>query len=128
MIRFLPHLPRWFSRKTSPPALAGGQWSGPPFTDPYRRNPEPTPPEWLPELKGTAWTCASLNAAVCAAYPPRLYVTTGPKQPVPRCLTRALDPSAEMRLRTLPRAAKAARLEEVIEHPLLTLLAQVNPA
>jgi HK97 family phage portal protein len=32
-----------------------------------------------------------------------------------------------MRLRALPRTAKAARLEEVVAHPLLALLAQVNP-
>src|SRR5207237_8406107 len=72
-----------------------------------------------------------LNAAVCAAYAPRLYVATGYNQPTARCLTRALDPAHEMRLRSLPhlppRLTKANRLEEVVEHPLLTLLAQVNP-
>jgi HK97 family phage portal protein len=127
MIRFFQHLTRWFGRKSNPRSLAGSQWSGTTFSDLFRRNREPTPNELLAELKGTAWTCSSLNAAVCAAYPPRLYVTTSADQPSPRCPTRAIEPDTEMRLRSLPRAAKATRLEEVVAHPLLMLLAQVNP-
>src|SRR5262249_4398636 len=154
MIRFFRHFVSWFSRKGNPRSLTGSQWTGTTFTDTWRRNREPTPNELLGELKGTAWTCASLNAAVCAAYPPRLYVATYPDQPPARCLTRALDPEVEQRVRSLPyvramlsrpslaRAAggvlegresmprsvwKSTRLEEVLEHPLLTLLARVNP-
>ena len=130
MIRFLRHFVSWFARKGNPRSLTGSQWTGTTFTDLFRRNREPTPNELLAELKGTAWTCASLNAAVCAAYPPRLYVATGYNQPTARCLTRALDPDTETRLRSLPlppRITKANRLEEVVEHPLLTLLGQVNP-
>ena len=85
----------------------------------------PRPPaahELLAELKNTAWTCASLNAAVCASFPPRLYVRTRAGQPSPRCLTRALSRKEEQRLR--PRGGD--RIEEVTEHPLLDLLAQVN--
>jgi hypothetical protein len=121
----------WLARKTNPGVLAGGQWSGTSFLDTYRRNRNPTPNELLAELKGAAWTCASINAAVCAAYAPRLYVTTRPDEPAPRCLTRPVERAVERRLRackTLPaRVAKAVRIEEVVEHPLLTLLAQVNP-
>ena len=62
------------------------------FIDAYRRNRSPTPNEILAELKNTAWTCASLNAAVCASFPPRLYVITQPNQPRPKCLTKALPP------------------------------------
>jgi len=127
MIRFIHNLTRWFGRKSSPRSLTGSQWSGTTFSDLYRRNREPTPNELMVELKGTAWTCASLNSAVCAAYPPRLYVTTNSDQPSPRCLTRALDPNTEMRIRALPRAANARRLEEVVAHPLLALLAHANP-
>src|SRR5262249_22674380 len=79
----------------------------------------------------TAFTCASINAAVCAAYPPRLYVTSQPGQPPAKCLTRPLGRQAEERLRdrkTLPAiVTKARQIEEVLEHPLLTLLRQVNP-
>jgi HK97 family phage portal protein len=99
--------------------------------DAYKRNRQPTPNEILAELKNTAFTCASINAAVCAAYPPRLYVATNFDQPRPKCLTKTLTRDAEERLRartTLPTHFKSARrLEEVLEHPLLTLLRQVNP-
>jgi hypothetical protein len=131
MRRFLRHFALWLARKALPSSLAGSQWTGTTFTDLWRRNREPAPNELQAELKGTAWTCASLNAAVCAAYPPRLYVSTTADQPVARCLTRPLAPRTEQRLRTLahlpPRVTKAARLEEVLDHPLLTLLAHVNP-
>ena len=70
-----------------PPVLTGGQWSGTSFIDAYRRNRNPTPNEILAELKNTAWTCASLNASVCASYPPRLYVRTQTNQARPKCLT-----------------------------------------
>jgi HK97 family phage portal protein len=154
MIRFIQNLARRFGRKGAPRSLTGRQWTGTTFTDLFRRNREPTPNELLGELKGTAWTCASLNAAVCAAFPPRLFVATYPNQPPARCLTRALDPDAEQRLRSLlyvrgmrsrprlnrgeggvpegresmaPSVWKSTRLEEVLDHPLLTLLARVNP-
>src|SRR5262249_20759782 len=78
-----------------------------------------------------AWTCASLNAGACASFPPRLYVLTRPGQPRPRCLTKAVPGPAEQRLRAAPHLTLltrgAERIEEVTEHPLLTLLEQVNP-
>jgi HK97 family phage portal protein len=108
------------------PARPGGLL--PPF--PGRPHP-PTPLELLAELKSTAWTCASLNAAVCASFPPRLYVSTRPGQPVARCLTRALPAVEDRRLRSLghlaPHTRGVSRIEEVAEHPLLELLDQVNP-
>ncbi|HMF12246.1 MAG TPA: hypothetical protein VKE94_08065 [Gemmataceae bacterium] len=64
MIRFLHHFTRWLGRKGNPRSLTGNQWTVTTFSDTWRRNREPTPSELLGELKGTAWTCASLNAAV----------------------------------------------------------------
>ena len=117
--------------KAVPPVLTGGQWSGTSFIDSYRRNRTPTPNEILAELKNTAWTCASLNASVCASNPPRLYVRTQTNQARPKCLTKSLSAATEKRLRSTPHLAvhtkSAERLEEVTEHPLLDLLAQVNP-
>ncbi len=121
----------WLARKTLPDALTGSQWSGTTFVDTYRRNRAPTPNELLAELKNTAWTCASINAAVCASFQPRLYVITRHNQPRPKCLTRALPPRLEDRLRGEPwlghRTKGAQTIEEVTDHPLLTLLSQVNP-
>src|SRR5438094_981511 len=92
-------LARHLDRKAMPMTLTGGQWLGPAAIDAYRRRREPTPNDLMAELKGTAWTCVSINAAVCAGFPPRLYVATHDRyQPPARCLTRALEPAAEKRL------------------------------
>src|SRR5260370_25677756 len=118
------------SYKAAPSALGGSQWSGTQFVDAYKRNRVPTPNEMLGELKNTAFTCASINAAVCAAYPPRLYVANHPDQPEPKCLTKGLSRTALDYLRqspSLPARHKAAGILEVLEHPLLTLFRQVNP-
>ena len=100
------------------------------FTDLYRRYREPTGRDLLAELKNTAWACASVNAGVCAAYYPRLFVATHAGQPQARCLTAPLDRKTEDRVRgdaTLPvRFTKAARIDEVLDHPLLRLFTQVN--
>jgi hypothetical protein len=127
----LTRLASWLRPKNAPAALAGNQWSGTSFLDSYQRNRQPNANELLSELKGTAWTCATLNAGICAAYPPRLYVATHDGQAKPRCLTRSVSPAIEHRLRASPalppRVTKAAQLEEVLDHPLLSLLQKVNP-
>jgi len=136
MMRFflgktLLRLAQWVRSKSMPSVLAGPQWTGSSYIDSFRRTRQPTPNELLAELKNTAWTCASINAATCANYPPRLYVITEHHHPQPKCATKALSPWAERRLRTLPhlsaRLRSAARIEEVTEHPLLTLLQHANP-
>jgi hypothetical protein len=118
--------------KSAPSALTGNQWSGTAFIDSFKRERNPSPNELMAELKNTAFTCATINAAVCAAHPPKLYVATNPRlQPEARCLKRAIDPRTENRIRrnsNLPaHLTKALKLEEVLEHPLLTLFRQVNP-
>ncbi|MGL4554568.1 MAG: phage portal protein, partial [Gemmataceae bacterium] len=80
------------------------------------RSRSPTPADLLAELRDTAWTCATINAATCASFPPRLYVRTRPGQPPPRAATRAA-----------PHVKSAERVEEVTAHPLLDLLRRVNP-
>jgi HK97 family phage portal protein len=122
---------RWLYVKTMPSVLAGAQWSGTSFTDSYKRNRNPTPNELMAELKNTAWTCASINASVCAAYPPKLYVVTKSGQQRPKCATRPIGAKDFHRLRSTPwlspKLKGAEDIAEVTEHPLLTLLAQVNP-
>ncbi len=131
MKRFFHRLGRWLFSKTAPSSLSGPHWFGSRSIDFYRRLREPTPADLLHELKNTAWTCASINSAVCASFPPRLYVATGPDQPAPRCLTRRLGHETLARLRDSAHlksyTRKAAAIEEVVDHPLLTLLRQVNP-
>lgn len=129
MRTFLHRLGRWLTKKNAPAMLANPSWNGP--IDAYRRLRPPSAAELLAELKNTAWTCASINAAAVASHPPRLYVATTPAQPKPRCLTRRVDAAADLRLRAMPQlralTRKAAAIEEVLDHPLLTLLRQVNP-
>ena len=79
--------------------LTGNQWTGTSFTDSFKRNRNPTPNELMAELKATAWTCASINAAVCASFPPRLYVSTSANQPEPKCAAKAVSRPVEQRLR-----------------------------
>lgn len=122
----------WLRGKGNAPlSLAGPQWTGSSFLDSYRRLGNPTPNELMAELKGTAWACASLNASVCASFPPRLYVATQPGQPRPRCLTRPLTPTQHRYLvsrKDLPASCtKAANIQEILDHPLLTLLGRPNP-
>jgi hypothetical protein len=123
MRAMLYRLATWLARKTAPAAvrLAGADRLS--FIDSYRRVRTPTALELLSELKNTAYACASLNAAVCASYPPRLYVTTRAGEPAPRCLTRSLGVEEK---KALGRKA-TERVEEVLDHSLLTLLQGVNP-
>ena len=129
---FRHRLANWIRPKGMPVSLAGGQWSGTSYIDAYKRNREPTPNELLAELKSTAFACISINASVCASFEPKLYVATGKSQPQARCLTKSLDRKTEQRLRRLKhlpaRITKAATIEEVLDHPLLTLMQAVNPA
>lgn len=125
MQNLLHRIARWLVRKTAPASLLPASSNN--FADVYRRIRQPSSADLLGELKNTAWTCATINASVCAAFPPRLYVATGKTQAPPRCATRSLNTASLLQLRAAqPRLAKH-HVEEVIDHPLLTLFRQVNP-
>ncbi len=119
-------------KKSAPSVLTGNQWSGTSFTDSFKRERNPSPNDLMAELKNTAFTCATINAAVCASYPPKLYVATEPRtQPEARCFRTSLPPKIEQQIRAkahLPsHITSASKLEQVLVHPLLDLLRQVNP-
>jgi HK97 family phage portal protein len=120
----------WLAKKTAPTSLTGGQWTGTQYTDRFKRYREPSANELMAELKNTAWTCATLNAATCAAYTPSLYIVTRHNQPAPKCAVKALRPEVEERLRSDPRIQSrvkhAARIEEVTSHPILDILGHPN--
>jgi hypothetical protein len=94
------------------------------FIDQFRRVRAPSIRELLDELKNTAWTCASINAAVCASNPPKLYVKTGEGQPEARCRKKALPSHHPIALQH----KNAEMVEEVLEHPALELFKNVNPS
>jgi HK97 family phage portal protein len=120
--RWLTALGHRLQGKALPQALAQPSYRSS-FIDAWRKHREPTDRELLAELKNTAWTCASINAAVCASFPPRLYVKTAPYQPRPKCATKALSHSHSLVLWH----KGLAQVEEVTEHPLLSLFQNVNP-
>jgi HK97 family phage portal protein len=130
LAKALHRLANWLTPKALPVSLAGNQWTGSTFVDVYKRNRSPTPNELLAELKSTAWTCASINAAVCANYGPHLYVVTEHHQPRPKCAVQMIQRRVEKHLRGAghlrPWTKSAARIEEVTSHPLLDLLARPN--
>jgi HK97 family phage portal protein len=127
----LLRLAGWLRPKGIPQALTGSQWSGTSYIDAFKRSRNPSPNELMAELKGAAWTCASINASVCASFPPKLYVATRKGEPAPKCATAAVRKGREQRLRAAPwlapRTKAAVHIEEVIDHPLLDLFRQVNP-
>ncbi len=126
MQTFLQRFARWLMRKTLPGSLVPP--SAPNFLDAFRQRRQPTPIELLAELKSTAWACASINAGVCASLPPQLLVLTGKGQAPPRCATRKLEPKAKRQLQAAKPQAASDIVEEVVDHPILTLFRQVNPA
>jgi HK97 family phage portal protein len=117
--------------KGTPHVLTGGQWSGTSYVDSWKRTKEPRPNQLLEELKGTAWTCASINAQVCASAPPKLYVVSKETDQAPKCRTKSLTSLAIARLKSKHHLAawtkSALAIEEVTDHPLLHLFAQPNP-
>lgn len=126
LAKALKALAAWVDRPAAPAALSPSL----DFIDRYRLQRTPTAPELFAELKNTAYACAALNAAACAAHPPRLFVRTRPGERPPRLATKALGPADLDRLRSSPQLAVhtkgAVALEEVADHPLLTLFRSVN--
>lgn len=134
MSNFFSRLFARLTGKSAPSGLLGGQWSGTSFTDAFKKQRGPTPNELLAELKNTAFTCASINASVCASFPPRLFLAHADKHRPPvsdRFDTRQLKGETARWVRSLPflpaRIKQADLIVEVVQHPLLTLLEQVNP-
>jgi hypothetical protein len=76
-------------------------------------------------VRTTAWI------SCCASFPPRLYVASTADHPAPKCAVKAVGRHVESRLRSaghlVPFTKAATRIQEVVDHPLLALLAQVNP-
>ena len=77
------------------------------------------PADCLAELTHTAYACAAINAAVCASYPPRLFARGRASR---KMRARALGAEERRRLAMAP----GGEVREVMEHPLLDLLEEVN--
>jgi HK97 family phage portal protein len=116
--------------KAGPPGYNAGSaygGGGSAWVDYFRTRRAPLPTDLVEAYKGLCYACTDKNANGVARVPLRLYATTGSGQGRPKCLTRPVTKSAQARLRsTIAKAARADEIEEVIEHPLLDLMAEVN--
>lgn len=118
--------------KAGPAGWSGVSWSaGPSFVDWNRSRRAPAPPELVESFKQVVFACATLNANGVARIPLRLYAATRSGQHRPKCHAKAAGRRDEHRLRTashLERWTKGAeQIDEVLEHPLLQALNDVNP-
>jgi len=135
LAKALNALATWVTPKAGPPQppSSGGPvpYGQPGTVDRHRTQRAPTASELFQELKNTAYACANLNASVCASHAPKLYVSTTPGQPSPRVRTKALSRDRRDWLHALSHlevhTKAAALVEEVTDHPLLTLFRSVNP-
>lgn len=118
----------WMVGKEAP-AMGGGRGDSP-FLDLWKSIPAPTLHQLIDHYKEVVYACASINASAVASTTLRLYVQTGSGQARPKCRTRKLSDSQRRWLGSnkglAGRIAKAVEIEEVLEHPLLTLLETVN--
>lgn len=120
----------------NPAILAGRQWSGTAFIDAYKKFRDPTKNEILAELKNATWTCASINASLCASYAPRLFAWMVQGQPAPKCATENIPPSLQRHLKRkylsklaiqLPaKVRRSVKVEEVVDHKILDLFESPN--
>ena len=79
---------------------------------------------------------ADLREAVCVKFkrdnnldykPENIVVSTGAKQPRPRCATRRLEPAMLRHLQGSRPELASQVVEEVTDHPIMALFHQVNP-
>jgi HK97 family phage portal protein len=120
----LQRFARWIEPKAAAPTGSASPRSGggDSFIDSYRRHRAPSSTDLLRELKNTAWTCASINASVSAANPPKLYVRTAPGDRPAKCRTKTLPGDHPLVIKH----KAEAQVQEVLEHPLLETLKAVN--
>ncbi|MBV8781023.1 MAG: phage portal protein [Phycisphaerae bacterium] len=117
-------------RKASP--VGGFSFSGFGPLDAFGKSPTPQAIELLRENLGTAYACANLNAGLIAATPLRLYVRTrrgeGRSRLARRGETRSLSSKAFDRLSKIAASnlSGASDVQEVMNHPLLSLLHRPN--
>lgn len=91
-----------------------------------------TKDEMVEQFQSWVYTCANLNAKTIASVPLRLYVTKTAKTEKFRTITtKAVDTKRKKQLRAnsgLSLILKTAEdVEEVVEHPFLDLMQNVNP-
>lgn len=100
------------------------------YVDVYKSKKAPTPFELIDEYKRVAYCCANLNAQGVACAERKLFVKTKKGQRTARCLTKKIDTKTIDKLCKMSHLSKYTKdfinIEEVVEHPSLTLLDKAN--
>lgn len=100
------------------------------YTDYFKRQRSPDNLQEVNAFKRYAYACAMMNAQQFAQHQPKLYVKTNATQRKPRLPTKELSTGQVdylCSLQSLDGFTKDfAKIEEVVEHPLLKLLRKVN--
>lgn len=134
-MNFSAALERRSLKAVSPYAgTAGGMYTGGNGAiDYFKRDSAPSPIQLVRENLGTAYSCSALNADLVAKTKLRLYIKTrkgeGPSRLKRSGKTRPIDDLrwSEIRKNIGSTVNDASDLEEVIDHPALTLLERPNP-
>jgi HK97 family phage portal protein len=106
---------------------------GAPYVDVFQKSRAATARELVQQLVGTAYACAVLNSDLVAATKLRLFVRTRPDQARAKRYLGVCPVSRKTlgRLKDAPSVAHyvagEVTVEEVTDHPLLTLLRMPNP-
>lgn len=110
-----------------PGALGRGDTGG---VDTWKVQRSPSKLELLQQYKSIVYACANINARAVASAPYRLYVQTNTGHAKARCPVKGISSSQKKSLKRVTylsrRLSKAVEIEEVTDHPLLTLLQTVN--
>lgn len=76
--------------------------------------------------KGIVYTCANINAAAVACSKPKLYVKTAQSDQSTRLKTKSVDLKTSNKIREKYTIREEVLIEEVVEHPILSLLHDVD--
>jgi len=126
-LAWLRRLARFVKGKSTPPGTLSGRTFA---ADVWGAAGAPGAHSLIASYRGTAYACANLCAQGVASVPLRLYVETRRGQEPPRVRTAPVTAARLKALRDRPAFARrvtgASTVEEVLEHPLLDLLQNVN--
>jgi len=87
---------------------------------------------FMKAYRGWVYVCASKNAISSASIPLRLYVGKPSSNSIKSHKTRKITKATDNFLRSnptlssLPQVRKAAEIEEIVDHPMITLMRNVN--
>lgn len=117
----------WIGWRRKSPSLMNADRGWQVWNEPWTLSrSEPSPRQLLESYADTAYYCANINARAVAKTPLRLFVRTRPGEAPPKHPTVELTPKTlkELRRRASRPIGSEEAVDEVLDHPLLSLLEQ----